>query len=220
MRLFDQCVRCGDIAKAASAALRLGWDGICVLVPPERFSGARAAAGKSAVDVSIGVEIEAVKPADVQRAVAAFRRKAEILAFRSGTAETNRVVLETVEADLLLGAWEGGINHVLAAAAKENGVAVCFEFQPLMFSHGRQRTELFSRMLEAAKYLRKARAPIAIGSGGQDPMDIRDPSVLASLGRLLGFQDDAIKKAMSDERVLENRKRLGGKWVMPGVEVE
>jgi len=144
----------------------------------------------------------------------------EIIAFRSSTAEMNRTVLETPEADLLTGAWNGGMNHVLANLAKENGVAVGFELQPLMFSHGRQRTDLFQRMLECAKFVRKARAPFAISSGSQMPMDMRDSGELMSFGRLLGFQDDAIKQAMSDARLLENRKRLGGKWVMPGVEVE
>jgi ribonuclease P/MRP protein subunit RPP1 len=112
------------------------------------------------------------------------------------------------------------VNHVLAAAAKDNGVAVCFEFQPLMFSHARHRTEMFSKMLEAAKYLRKAGASVAICSGAQDPMDMRDWSVLTSFGRLLGFGDTMIQDGFSGKRVLENRKRLSGKWIMPGVEVE
>ena len=218
MKKYDPCVRSSDIAGCAHMAEKLGWDGICVLLPQEMFSKTEKI--KYGVDVSIGMEIDVKKASDVAKAVERFRRSTEVLAFRSSTAEVNRAVLETAEADMLLGAWIGGMNHVLAGLAKENNVAVGFELQPLMFSHGRQRTDLFQRMLECAKFVRKAKAPFAIGSGAEMPMDMRDHGELSSFGRLLGFQDDAIKKAMSDAIVAENRKRLSGKWIMPGVEVQ
>ncbi|MBM3304193.1 MAG: hypothetical protein FJY76_03775 [Candidatus Aenigmarchaeota archaeon] len=217
MRMIDICVRSADAAGCAAIAGKLGWDGICVLVPPDKLKD--FVKPKAGIDIAVGVEIEARKQADVSRNVDRFRRSTEIMAFRCASAEMNRVVLETAEADFLLGAWGGGMNHVLAALAKENNVAVAFELQPLIFSHGRQRTDLFQRMLECAKFVRKARAPFALSSGAQMPMDMRDPGELMSFGRLLGFQDNEIKKAMSDVRVTENRKRLSGKWIMPGVEM-
>jgi ribonuclease P/MRP protein subunit RPP1 len=221
MRHYDMCVRCGSVSEVADVAKKLGWDGMCVLVSPEMFAQTKESAPvQKGIDISLGVEVEVRKPSDIQKTVEKFRRNAEILAFRSNTAEMNRAVLETAEADLLLGAWEGGVNHVLAAAAKDNEVAVCFEFQPLMFSHARHRTELFAKMLEAAKYLRKAGAPVAIGSGGQSPMDLRDWGMLTSFGRLLGLGDAMVQEGFSGRRVLENRRRLSGKWVMPGVEAE
>lgn len=218
MKRYDPCVRCLNMAEAAAIAEKLGWDGICALLPPESFESS----GKSnaRIDVSIGIEIEARKPSDVSKNIGRYRKTAEVIAVRSSGPEINRLVLEMPEADMLLGGWEGGINHVLAKIGKENNVAVCFELQPLMFSHGRQRTDMFQKMLEAARYLRKAKAPIAIGSGAQMPMDLRDCGELASFGRLLGFDDSQIKAAMSGDRILENRKKLSGKWIMPGVETE
>jgi RNase P/RNase MRP subunit p30 len=53
-----------------------------------------------------------------------------------------------------------------------------------------------------------------------DPYDIRAPADIVSFGRVLGFRDPAIKAAMSDSVLKENRKRLSGKWIMPGVELE
>jgi len=218
MRMVDICVRSADAAGCASTAGKLGWGGICVLVPPDKLKD--FVKPKAGIDIALGVEIEARKASDVAKAVAGHRKSAEVLAFRCAGAEMNRVVLETAEADLLLGAWDGGMNHILANLAKENNVAIAFELQPLIFSHGRQRTELFGRMLECAKFVRKAGAPFVIASGAQMPMDMRDPGELTSFGRLLGFHDSEIKKAMSDRIVLENRKRLSGKWVMPGVEIQ
>jgi len=218
MKQYDLCVRSADIEGCAAVADKLGWDGICILLPPEMLKS--FIKPKASIEISVGVEIEAKKPSDIAGAVGKYRRSAEMLAFRASTAEMNRAILETPETDMLLGAWVGGVNHVLANLAKENNVAVGFELQPLMFSHGRQRTELFGRMLECAKFVRKARAPFIISSGSQMPMDMRDCGELTSFGRLLGFQDDVIKKAMSGEMILENRKRLSGKWVMPGVDVE
>jgi ribonuclease P/MRP protein subunit RPP1 len=218
MKLYDQCVRCAEAGKAAEMARKLGWDGICLVSEPGQFG--KEASPKAAADISFGVEVKVQKASDIAKAVGSFRRKAGVLAFRCSTPEMNRLVLETAEADLLTGFWEGGMNHVLASIAKENNVAPCFELQPLMFSHGRQRTELFQSMLEAAKFIRNARAPFVISSGAQMPMDMRDPGELTSLGRLLGFDDSSIRKALSGTIIEENRKRLGGKWVMPGVEIE
>ncbi len=218
MKIYDPCVRCSSIAEAAAITGRLGWDGICVLLPPEMLKNIEKP--KTGIDVSIGIEIDTKKPSEIAKAVGRYRKSTDVLAFRSSTPEINRAVLETPEADMLLGAWSGGMNHVLANLSKENDVAICFELSPLMFSHGRQRTELFGRMLDAAKFLRKSKAPVAIGSGAQMPMDIRDFGELVSFGRLLGFGDKTISEAMSGKRVMDNRKRLSEKWIMPGVEVE
>jgi ribonuclease P/MRP protein subunit RPP1 len=140
-----------------------------------------------------------------------------------GTVELNRIIMETPEIDILLNhdiSGQCGINHVLARIAKKNGVAIGFDFNQLMTSYRLGRVQEFSAMVETARMVRKFKAPYVLTSGAMDPWDMRSPSELIAMGRLLGFSEGEARKGLSDHIVRENRKRLSGKWVMPGVEIE
>ena len=75
-------------------------------------------------------------------------------------------------------------------------------------------------MLETAKLVKKFRAPFVLTSGAMSEWDLRSPSEFYSFGKVLGFDPSGIRTNLSDKIVEENRKRLGDKWIMPGVEVE
>jgi len=76
-----------------------------------------------------------------------------------------------------------------------------------------------STNIEGSQLIRKYRAPFVLTTGAFDASGLRAPSELFALGKVLGFQDKEIKLPLSDFIIKENRKRLSGKWVMPGVEV-
>ena len=143
-----------------------------------------------------------------------------ILVF-GGDPEINRAACETPEVDVLAHPELGennGLDHVMARKAKENGVAIEFNFRQLLVNYKKSRSECFSRMLENAKLVKKYRTPFVLTSGALSPWDLRGPPELASFGRLLGFSDPEIRKALEGGRIAENRKRLGSGWIMPGVE--
>ena len=68
--------------------------------------------------------------------------------------------------------------------------------------------------------MRKFRAPFVLTSRANTEWDLRSASEMVAFGRVLGFQDKEIKDSLSGKILKENRKRLGGKWVIPGVERE
>ena len=227
MDYADLCVRTADASKALEIGRRLGLGVIGIVVPAADLAGLeklrKGLDWREKPRLALGVEAFTEKPEQLRRLAEAVRRSAEIVVARGGTAELNRAVIETPEVDILINHdIEGrcGINHVLARLAKKNGVAIGFDFNQLMTSYRLGRIQEFSAMVETARQVSKAGAPLVLTSGAQDPWDMRSPSELMAMGRLLGLNGTEIRRGLSDGIVRENRKRLSGKWVMPGVEVE
>ena len=81
------------------------------------------------------------------------------------------------------------------------------------------RTEQFRHMLRAARLLRKYHAPFMITSGALSAWDLRAPSELIAFGHALGFDQETVKRAQTMHWLTENRKRLGNKWILPGLEL-
>jgi RNase P/RNase MRP subunit p30 len=216
---WDMFVRCRE---AADTAKSLGLEGIGVLVPfKERHELKEIRAGGIGISTGVIVSGSAGKVSKDARSV---RRQAELVAVEGGDPEVNRAALSTPEVDMLLHPWKGrqdsGLDHIMVKIAAKNCVSVVFDFHSLLVSSRMTRVQLMNSMLEAAKLVRKLRAPFIIASGAVEPYDLRGASDLMSFGRSLGFRDPEIKKAMSDRIVKENRKRLSEKWIMPGVELE
>ena len=107
----------------------------------------------------------------------------------------------------------------MAKLAKKNNVSIEFSLSDLIQTSKLSRSKILHDLMENAKLVKKYKTPFVLTSGSFDCFGLRSPSELLSFGRVLGFQDPEIKNALSDFIVKENRKRLSGKWVMPGVEV-
>jgi ribonuclease P/MRP protein subunit RPP1 len=225
MKYYDMYVGAGNLEDTVKIAKTLGWDGLGVIMPLE---GARNLNSlrktESPFDVSVGVEIQTQRPKELKRILENTRKTVEIVAVKGGDLEVNRIALSSPAVDILVRPWSGrrdcGLNHILVKLAKKNNVSILFDFNEAMYSSRRTRIGLMSYMEEAARLVKKYNAPFVISSGAAMPFDLRSPSDLLSFGRILGLKDPEINKAMSDKIVKENRKRLGKKWVMPGVEVE
>lgn len=212
-------------------ARELGWSGLGIVVKYDKnlsrsLEGLREEIGKikPKLDIAFGVEIRGEKPEKIRRIAKDLRRNAGLILVSGGDLEVNRKALETPEADILshpsLGRNDPGIDHVMAKLARENNVAMEFSFNELLYAYKNRRAQILQNFLEAAKLVKKYKSPFIISSGAREPWDLRSPSELIALGRVLGLKDPEIKQSLSGKILEENRKRLGNKWVMPGVEVE
>ena len=176
------------------------------------------------LDIAFGYKIETDKPNNVTKLARRFRRRVEIILVHGGKLEINRKACETPEVDILthpeLGRNDGGLDYVMAKLAKENHVAIEFNFRNLLLSYGKIRSAVFSSMLNNARLVKKYKAPFVLTSGAVEPYDLRSPSELIAFGRTLGLNSKDVKLSLSDGIIKENRKRLGGRWIMPGVEIE
>jgi ribonuclease P/MRP protein subunit RPP1 len=215
MKSYDYCILASsdEIIRKAEG---LGWDGVCIL----ESGTAVKEMPRSRMDVMKGLLIETAKPDEARSAAQRARKIQEIVAVRGLNEDVNRIASETPEVDILLPGPGARIDFVMVKLARKNNVAVGFDFSQLLHSSRRERSSAFSVMLENAKIVKKFGAPFVLTSGAVSEWDLRAPSELAAFGRVLGLDAPSIREAMSGKMAEENRKRLGGKWVMPGVEVE
>jgi len=203
---------------------KLGWKGVCLVCESlEAIEVMRKKLGKTKMDVSFGCKIETGKPGNIPKIAKSVRKRAEIITVFGGDPEINRKACETPEVDILTHPEKGenhGLDHVMVRLAKKNNVSIEFNFRELLHTYKRSRANLFSKMMTNAKLVRKFRSPFVLTSGALDPWDVRSPSELISFGRILGFDPKDVKLSMTERILRENRKRLGKKWLMPGVEIE
>lgn len=207
-----------------NSAKGIGFSGLCVIMDkPEELEVIRKKK-VSGLDISTGLLLEA-KPGHVRQLAKNHRNSVEIIAVKGGNLDVNRAAVESPEVDILASPWgdfelrnDTGINHVIAKLAKKNNVAIEFNFRQILHSHKKNRVDILKKMQEAAKFVRKYKAPFLISSGAMSKWDLRSPSDLTAFGKILGFNESQVKHAFSDFLIKENRKRLSGKWLMPGVE--
>jgi ribonuclease P/MRP protein subunit RPP1 len=203
----------------------LGWSGVCFVCESlERIEEFKKKLEKAGIDIAFGYKIKTSNPNNIPKIAKKIRKRVEIILVNGGDLEINRKACETSEVDILthpeFGRNDSGLDYVMAKFAKENGVSIEFNFRSLLLSYKKSRSDIFSRMLENAKLIRKYKAPFVLSSGAIEPNDLRSPSELISFGKVLGLNPKNIKINLSGKILEENRKRLGGKWVMPGVEIE
>ena len=225
MAYFYLFVRAENVSKSADIAKQLGWNGICIVLPYERaaeITKIKSKIEKLPVDIAFGIEIEEKNISNIKKLVAKFRRRVEVILVKSGDIKFNRQVVEIPEVDILSGTGrvEKEIDYVSAKIAKKNNVAIELGFKDLSFSHKTTRERRYSNYLDIAKIVKKSRAPFVLTSYAFSPWDLRSPNDLMSFGTTMGFGKPECKRAVSDKIVKENRKRLSGKWIMPGVELE
>jgi ribonuclease P/MRP protein subunit RPP1 len=189
----------------------------------EEVEGLREAAKSLGVDAAIGIELQG-RPNQIPNLAKNVRMQYELVLVRGGSEEVNRAALETPEVDILIhpGLENGmcGINHILARLGARNNVAVCFDLLEIIQAYKKTRANLLSGLMETARFVRKYRCPFVLSAGAMAEWDMRGPSELIAFGKFLGFQENECRKALDGGILRENRKRLSGKWVMPGVEVE
>ena len=223
----DLCVMTPDCGNTLDIAAKLNLDMVGLIVSVKEIPALREAQKKRdwrlKPRLALGIDASSQGPHDMKKTVLSVRKHAEIIVVRGGTDELNRQAVETPEIDILLNHdvnGRSGINHVLAKLARENNVAIGFDMNQLMTSYRLGRIQEFSSMIGSAQAVRKYNAPFVLTSGARDAWDMRSASELLALGSQLGFTEAQSRKGLSDSMVRENKKRLSGKWVMPGVEVE
>ena len=216
-----------DLEGMVEILRKLGWSGACFVC--ESFEMIRETRKKlenieTNLDIAFGYKIKTEKTNNIPKLARKFRKRVELILVHGGDIEINRKACETPEVDILahpeLGRNDSGLDYVMAKFAKENHVAIEFNFRSLLMSYKKSRSDVFARMLENAKLVKKYKTPFVITSGALEPWDARSPSEMTAFGKILGLNPRDIKANLSGARIEENRKRLSGKWVMPGVEVE
>jgi ribonuclease P/MRP protein subunit RPP1 len=171
--------------------------------------------------IQIGVEIQAKNPQDLKKKVQRFRKKADVILVHGGDVKINRAATEDPRVDILCHAyrnrWDSGINHVLAAKAAENRVAMEINLKYLLMNRPNQRNRILSQFRQIVKLQRKFKFPVIITSDARSLYDIRDPRDLVALSTCFGMtREEAIHALSTVPQEIMERDRVRDQVIVSG----
>lgn len=210
-------------ARQALTAADYGFDGIVVRNHgDERADEDLDAVAESVdTDVVVGIEVRAEDPSQASGLVGNYRSKRTLVAVHGGDPAINRYAVEHPAVDVLAHpmAGDGDFNHVLAAAAADNGVRIEFSLRPVLGESGGSRVRALSDLRKLRELVADADAPYVVSADARSHLQLRSPRDLSALGRQIGFEAGQIRDGLAEwGRLAErNRDRAGDSFIEPGV---
>jgi ribonuclease P/MRP protein subunit RPP1 len=236
------------VARHAATAARHGYDGIVVrsrdaLVPAvgdgsaavDDGGGGRVgtAADESPVrdpealreeygiDVVDAVEVDAADPTSASGAVGNYRSDRTVVCVVGGDDALNRFAVEQPRVDVLVRPTAGGgdFNHVLAKAARDNGVHVEFDFGPVLRETGGKRVRALADLRKLREIVDHYDAPYVVSANARSHLQLRAPRELVAVGEAIGFEAEAVREGLRawGDLVGRNRERRSEGFIEPGV---
>ncbi|WP_096391227.1 RNase P subunit p30 family protein [Halopenitus persicus] len=210
------------VARFAEAAARLGYSGLVVRTRSASNGTDLAAVGDEyGIDVVDGAEIDADDPSAASGSVGNFRPDFTVLSVRGGSNALNRFAVESDRVDVLSTpmADRGDVNHVLAKAAVDHGVAIEFDLGPVLRATGGRRVQALAGLRKLREIVDHYGAPYVVSATAESHLELRAPRELRAVGEAIGFDAAAIDEGLRAwRRIAErNRHRLSESFVEPGV---
>jgi ribonuclease P/MRP protein subunit RPP1 len=211
------------VARLALTAANCGFDGIVV----RNHSGESADFDPNAietqygVDVVDGIEIRVDSPSRLGGFLDSYRPERTVVLVHGGDPEINRLAVENEAVDVLAHpmAGEGDINHVIAEAAAEHGVALELNLSGVLRASGGERARAIADLRKLRELIEHAGAPHVVSADPGSHLGMRTPRELAAVGEVIGLDRAAIEAGLLEwERITaRNRERLDPDYVAPGV---
>jgi len=218
------------VARHAATAARYGYDGIVVRTrdglapagegggPPDEAAALREEYG---VDVVDAVEIAADDPTSASGAVGNYRSERTVVCLVGGDDALNRFAVEEPRVDVLARPMAGGgdVNHVLAKAARDNGVRVEFDFGPVLRATGGKRVRALAGLRKLREVVADADAPYVVSANARSHLGLRAPRELVAVGEAVGFGAEWVREGLRawGDVVERNRERRSEAFIEPGV---
>jgi ribonuclease P/MRP protein subunit RPP1 len=211
------------VARMAATAADAGFGGVVVRNHggdlPDYDAGAIET--RYGVDVVDGVEIRADDTSRVGGVLGSHRPDRTVVLVHGGGPDINRFAVENEAVDVLAHpmAGEGDVNHVLAEAAAEHGVALEVDLSGVLRATGGQRARAIAALRKLRDMIDHAGAPYVVSADPRSHLQVRAPRELVAVGEVVGFDPGAIETGLAAwERIAErNRERLDPDHVAPGV---
>lgn len=209
------------VSRLALTVAEYGYDGLVVRASPETVDRIRARAAEVPQSVGIAIELEPADRQEASGAVGHYRSDADLLLLRGGTPDLNRFAVEDPRVDVLTApmAESGDVNHVIAGAAAENGVAIELNLGPVLRTSGGRRVRAIRDRRKLIELVADADAPWVASADATDHLQVRAPRELCALGDVIGVGADVIETGLAAwHRLLERtRRRRDPSFVEPGV---
>lgn len=224
-------------ARYAREAGRYGFDGVVVRsrsVPGAGNEGPgegtndspggpfAAVIDRYGVDVVDAVEVTGEDRSSVSGAIGNYRPKATLLLVRGGRDDLNRFAVEQVQVDVLTRPMrgDGGFNHVLAKAARDNGVRVEFDLSTVLRRDGGHRVQALQDLRLLRKLVTKFDVPYVVSANPHSHLQLRAPRELVAVGEVVGFDPEDVREGLAEWGRLasRNRERSSDSFIAPGVQ--
>lgn len=210
------------VARLANTADEYGYDGIVVR------NAADARPDHADEDITDGVavvEANEISTEDPQRAsgfVGNYRERDRLVVVAGGTNAINRFAVEQERVDVLAHPMrgDGDFNHVLARAARENGVRVEFDFSSVLRADGGERVRALKSLRKLRELIEQYDAPYVVSATPESHLQLRAPRELIAVGETIGFDAETIREGLAEwGRLIERNERIQSeKFIEPGVE--
>ena len=153
-----------------------------------------------------------------------LRRKIEkengLVVVEGGSNEINRAVLENKKVDILLSpeksrdkdfmkGRDSGLNQILCKLAKNNGIAIGFNFSELLRLSGIDRNKLLGKMMQNAMLCRKYKVNVVVGSFASKWQELRSEKDLEAFARMIGIEK------VNNEKVISSKNKKD--YIIEGV---
>src|SRR3989338_332628 len=212
----------------ANRAKILGYKGMCFVVyykGKENLKKIRKeiedVSKRTKLEIFLGIEARNIHELNK---LAKIRREFDILLARGHDINFNRKSVEMPEVDILthpeFERKDSGLNHIMIKLAAKNNVAIEINFREILLSSKTTRSFILHNIANNVMLCKKYKTPIIICSGAISHWQLKDPSILQSMGCLFELELNEAKKSLTEipsriiEAVKEKRSR---KWIMPGV---
>lgn len=219
-------------ARYAATAARYGYEGVVVRtrdalesVREDGTPSAEAAAlsEEYGVDVVDAVEIDVADATSASGAVGNYRPDRTVVCLIGGDDGLNRFAVEEPRIDVLARPMSGAgdFNHVLAKAARDNGVHVEFDFGPLFRATGGKRVRALSDLRKLREIVSYYDAPYVVSANPRSHLELRAPREVVAAATAVGFEDAWVKAGLRawGDIVARNRERRSEAFIEPGVRV-
>jgi ribonuclease P/MRP protein subunit RPP1 len=176
----------------ALEARGLGFDGLVATgVPSGEYSG---------VTVREGVILAGMNAHETALQLKRHRGSGSVVFVQAGDNRFNRSVLGTTGVHVLCGihtADRNAFDHVVAAMAAKNNVAVDISLAPLIQQRGSARQRALGRFFNILRLSRKFQFPVVLSTHAASVVDMRPVREISSLAQLIGFEPEEVERALN-----------------------
>lgn len=204
-------------------AKKMGFSGICLssLNPANIIHGYDVLPQVKDFELVAGIEIQADTVSTMKKTMTRLRDKADIILIGGGHDDINRAAVEDGRVDILAHSASRGmpLNHVLAKAAADNGVALDFNTDAFIMERGGSRIRILTAMRRNVRLARKYGVHMIITSNARSHYDLRGPREMMALGMLAGMTQHEALHALSSVPQAIIRRNLDRNRIMEGVKI-
>ncbi|MCS7097085.1 MAG: hypothetical protein NZ926_01180 [Candidatus Methanomethylicia archaeon] len=180
---------------------------------------------ENGLDMVSRVDLHHTDIEHLKRDLRYFRGKVEIIAVFCENLQVARFAARDRRVDILNFSfydWKKNFFDVSEAKlALENNAALEINVAELLrCSTVGERIKMLKIMSENVKLALKYNLPVIFSSGAMNIFEMREPRALASVATLLGASEFDALRFVSDipfKLIMENREKLSGKYIYPGV---